>query len=195
MTEERLNYVSFSVPFSETGLVLLISNANKEGITSFSALADQTAIKYGLLNGGSTYALFRDSTDPTLKKMWDKMNEEPTESFVTSLTNGSHKVKTQPFALVVEKSFAEYITGKDCDLTYIEDIEQYNPRAYAIALAKGSPHLDKFNKAINVLKSSGQLENLRNRYWKKCGVLSGVTIRVSLFLRSECFLLTNKIIL
>lgn len=37
-------------------------------------LAKQSKIKYGLLDGGSTYTFFKDSNYSTFKRMWTQMN-------------------------------------------------------------------------------------------------------------------------
>ncbi len=103
------------------------------------------------------------------------------DNFVRTLSEGVDKVNTTRYALFVEKTFAEYITGINCNLTYIDDPNNYFPQQYAIALNKNSTYLEQFNSAIRQLKTNGNVtEALKNRYWKKCGVLSGVTIKVSI---------------
>ena len=101
------------------------------------------------------------------------------EVLVTDYKEGIEKVKTTPFAFIIEKTSAEFIVGSDCDLTYIEDQNNLHNRQFAIALPKNSPHLEKFNSAIRQLKSSGRVETLMDRYRRKCGVLKGVTVSVS----------------
>ena len=106
------------------------------------------------------------------------MSENP-DVFVKSMKEGIERVKSSPFALIVERKSAELMIGSDCDLTYIEDRSIFMPRQFAIALPKNSPHLEKFNSAIRQLKSRRRMHNLVDRYRKSCGVLKGVTVRVS----------------
>ena len=108
------------------------------------------------------------------------MEANPNNYFRSLYSEGVQRVKAFPFALITETSFAEYITGYNCDLTYIVDENNIFSHQYAMAVQKNSVYLDKFNTAIRQLKANGKIDRLRNRYWKKCGVLNGVVIVVSI---------------
>ena len=182
VTDIRKKFVDFTEPFMETSIVVLIHKKYANNITSFRDLTQQTDIKYGTFKNGTTYLLFQYSTDPTLQEMYRQMNTNP-EGFVhpKNSKEGIKRVKTTPYAFIVEKTLADKITGQECDLTYIEDQNNLiNPRQFAIALPKGSPHLETFNSAIRQLKSVGGVDRIRDRYRRKCGFLKGVTINVSL---------------
>ena len=99
---------------------------------------------------------------------------------MASLKDGLEKVNSTAYAFIVEKTYAEYITGINCDLTFIDDNNNYFPRQFAIALNKNSNHTERFNTAIKQLKANGYIDRLRNRYWKKCGDLNGVVVVVSI---------------
>ena len=179
VTDFRKEYVLFTDPFMTTGLAILIHKNHSQGINSFANLADQTVVKYGVLSTGSTHLMFNQSTDPLISRMYQQMTQTP-DVFVDSLKEGIRRVKSTPFAMIVEQSSAEFITGRDCDLVFIEDQANYYPRDFALALPKNSPHLAKFNLAINAMKTSGKMQEIFNRYYRRCDLLKGVTFLVSL---------------
>ncbi|CAG2161711.1 unnamed protein product [Oppiella nova] len=125
-------------------------------------LADSD-IKYGTYKMGSTYNLFSESNDPTIRRMYTHMTRHP-EDLVNNAKEGVDKVNGSRFAFLVESSFAEFLTGMYCDLTFIVDTNNYFPRQYAIALPKDSSYLNKFDHAIRRLKKSGQLDRIKGRY-------------------------------
>ena len=88
------------------------------------------------------------------------------------------RLMTTPYAMLVERPYAEQMVGKICELTIIVEPNTPYPSHFAIALPKGSAYLDKFNTAIRELKTSGRIDNMLQRYRKRCGVLKGVTIPV-----------------
>ena len=179
MTDGRKQFVDFTEPFEETGLGFLVHKNNVNGIKSFSDLSNQTAIKYGMLRSGYTYSHFAQSQDPVYQKIYQEVTNNP-DNLVTTYQEALEKVKAGSYAFIMVKTSAEYIAGTDCDLTLVEPHDCNLDIHYAIALRKNSSHLGVFNDAIRQLKSTGQLNRMRNRYWKKCGVLSGITVIVSI---------------
>ena len=62
-------------------------------IQTVEDLASQTEIQYGVLKGGSTMAFFNTSTLPTLRKMWNFMQQYKDDVFVSSNKAGIEKVR------------------------------------------------------------------------------------------------------
>ena len=167
VTDERKQFVDFTEPFFQTGIAILIHKDNAINITSFRALAAHTDIKYGVLRNSATYNLFGQSNHSTISQIFTTMMENP-EVFVESLKEGMDRVNSTRFALIVEQSIAEYIAGKNCQLTYVVDPDIRLPRQYAIALPRDSPYKEAFNSAISQLKSNRVIDRLRTKYWKTC---------------------------
>jgi ionotropic glutamate receptor len=135
---------------------------------SFKDLADQNEIIYGAFRAGSTYNFFSESTDPTIRKMYSTMARNP-DFLIDNVEEGVDKVNNSRYAFIIETSFAQFLSGKYCYLTYIEDKLNPFPRQYAIALPKDSPHKQSFNNAIKKLKANGTLNRLKAKYWSnKC---------------------------
>ena len=165
MTPERSEYVDFSEPFIDTSLAILVRKDYGTNITSFADLANQTDIPYGAITYGSTMHSLSQSEDTVSKTLYEQMQNNP-ERLTNSIRDGVERVKNNRYAYILEASSAKYLVGQDCSLKYIE--ETHFPKHYAIALAKNSVHKEKFDSAIRQLKSSGELDIIYNKYWRKC---------------------------
>ena len=157
--------MDFTEPFIDTSLAILVRKDYGTNITSFADLANQTDSPYGALNHGSTMHSLSQSEDTLAKQMYENMQNNP-EVMTKSIWEGVERVKNSRYAYILEASSAKYLVGQDCSLKYIE--ETYFPKHYALALTKNSVHKEKFNTAIRQLKSSGELDTIYNKYWRKC---------------------------
>ena len=166
--------VDFTEPILETGLVILIHKQYTNTITSFTDLADQTLIQYGMMRNGSTHEFFARSNDTTIQKIYQQMESNP-KNFLKSYAESVERLTTSPYAMIVEQQFAEQMVDRICDLTFIVDNNHTYPRQFAISVPKGSFYLRVFNQSIRKLKSSGRIDYILEWYRKTCGVLKGVT--------------------
>jgi ABC-type amino acid transport substrate-binding protein len=88
---------------------------------------------------------------------------------IDNAKEGIDRVNNSRYAFIIETSFAQFLSGKYCNLTYIEDKLNHFLRQYAIALPKDSPLKQSFNNAIKELKANGILDRLKVKYWNnKC---------------------------
>ncbi len=166
MTDLRKQFVDFTEPFFETRVTILIHKNNVNNITSFSDLLNQNDLQYGMIRG-FIYHEFGQSSDPTISAIFRRISENP-RLFVRNIREGIERVNATHFAFIVEKPYAQYITGEDCQFSLIDDPVHRFPRQYAIAMPKNSKYIQEFNSAINELKLNGGLTRLQNNYWKKC---------------------------
>jgi len=164
VTDERKEFIDFTEPFMDSNLVILINTENAKNISSFQDLADQTDIEYGVIRWGMTYRLFSQSSDPVIRKMYLKMASNP-ENLLKNSKVGIDRVIGSRFAFIMESPTAEYLCGRYCDLTYIDDKTKYFVRHYAIAMPKDSVYTTEFSSAISQLKASGRLTQLKAKYW------------------------------
>lgn len=91
-------------------------------IDSAEALAKQTKIKYGTVDGGATQAFFKESTFPTYQRMWTQMQSSKPSVFEKSNADGVKRVQTtknQLYAFLMESSSIEYEVEKNCDLKQV----------------------------------------------------------------------------
>ncbi|CAG5127192.1 unnamed protein product, partial [Candidula unifasciata] len=127
----------------------------------------ESNIGIGAINFGSTESLLRKSPNPTLKRLWEKMNSK--NSWIDSYSEGIHRVKTSNgnFAIFLETSTAEYVARRNCELMIYG--ESLFPSALAFGLRRGSPLKNKINKAIEELRENNFLESLKEQYWRFSG--------------------------
>ena len=126
-------------------------------------------IQYLILENGSTQSLLSITTDTVGKSINEAAKVNGNNSLVKTYREGIIQVKEAVagagLALLAESYVSEYIVGRECNLTMLPDIRGIYPRDYAIVLPKDSIYLDKFNKAIDELKTDGTIDLLKKKYW------------------------------
>lgn len=104
-------------------------------IDSAEALAKQTKIKYGTVNGGSTQTFFKDSNFSTYARMWTQMKSAEPTVFEKSNADGVKRVlttKQQLYAFLMESSSIEYECERNCDLRQVGT--RLDSKGYGIAM-------------------------------------------------------------
>uniref|UniRef100_A0A1I8JQ94 PBPe domain-containing protein n=1 Tax=Macrostomum lignano TaxID=282301 RepID=A0A1I8JQ94_9PLAT len=111
-------------------------------IESVEDLAGQNKIKYGTLSGGSTYQFFKVREFNTLskgidvfKRMWDYMSKRP-DVFVNKTEEGIARVKRGDYAFILESTWNEYYTQRNCDLMRVGGL--LDSKGYGIGLPSGT---------------------------------------------------------
>lgn len=130
-------------------------------------LSEQTEIKYGCVESGSTRTFFAESQIETYKKIRDFMEHHKT--FVKSNEEGKERVEQGNFAFFMESTSIEYITERNCNLTQIGNL--LDSKNYGIATRKNSTHKRPYrtllSQGILQLQENGMLHVLKNRWWKE----------------------------
>lgn len=104
-------------------------------IDSAEALAKQTKIKYGTVEGGSTQSFFKESNYSTYKKMWMQMSTTRPTVFESNNADGVKRVintKNQLYAFLMESSSIEYEVERNCDLKRVGN--RLDSKGYGIAM-------------------------------------------------------------
>lgn len=127
-------------------------------------LADQTKIGYGCGVSGSTRVSFRDSTNPTLKKLSDFMEANP-DMFVRNNNEGQDRVLAGNYAFFMESAGIEYAVERQCNFTQIGGF--LDSKGYGIATRKDSPIRPALSRGILKLQEKGTLRNLYEKWWKQ----------------------------
>ena len=130
-------------------------------------LSEQTEIKYGCVESGSTRTFFKDSQIETYKKIYQFM--ETHRTYVRSNDEGKERVEQGNFAFFMESTSIEYITERNCNLTQIGS--PLDSKNYGIATRKFPPYKRPYrmllSQAILQLQENGMLHVLKNRWWKE----------------------------
>lgn len=138
-------------------------------IENVEDLAKQSKIKYGVLEGGSTYAFFRDSNFSIYQKMWAAMESARPSVFTKSNDEGKDRVSKEKggYAFFMESTTLEYIVERNCDLTQIGGL--LDSKGYGIAMPMNSPYRTAISGAVLKLAEEGKLHQLKTKWWKEMG--------------------------
>lgn len=138
-------------------------------IENVEDLAKQSKIKYGVLEGGSTYAFFRDSNFSIYQKMWAAMESARPSVFTKSNDEGKERVSKEKggYAFFMESTTLEYIIERNCDLMQIGGL--LDSKGYGIAMPMNSPYRTAISGAVLKLAEEGKLHTLKAKWWKEMG--------------------------
>uniref|UniRef100_A0A915BD08 Uncharacterized protein n=1 Tax=Parascaris univalens TaxID=6257 RepID=A0A915BD08_PARUN len=134
-------------------------------IKNLDDLANQTAISYGTIQGGSTMQFFQESKISSHMKMWNYMRDR--DVFVTSNAKGVEKALSENYAFLMESSSLEYEVQQNCNLTQIGGV--LGSKGYGIALQKKSEWTDRISRQILLYAKRGIIESKKNKWWKSKG--------------------------
>lgn len=104
-------------------------------IASVEALAKQSKIKYGFLEGGSTEGFFKTSNVPIYQKMYNNMKRWRPSVFEKENKDGVARVKNDNnalYAFLMESTQIEYEIERDCDLKQVGN--WLDTKSYGIAM-------------------------------------------------------------
>ncbi|XP_078023230.1 glutamate receptor ionotropic, kainate 4 isoform X4 [Epinephelus lanceolatus] len=132
-------------------------------IESVDDLADQTAIEYGTMHGGSTMTFFQNSRYQTYQRMWNFMHSKQPSVFVKSTEEGIARVLNSNYAYLLESTMNEYYRQRNCNLTQIGGL--LDTKGYGIGMPLGSVYRDEFDLAILKMQEDNRLEILKRKWW------------------------------
>ena len=164
INENRKSVVDFTIPFFESGISALLLKSNTNKIKTWSDLSNQTDYTLGILENGPTRRAFQASEDPIIKNMWQRISSNAS-NLVLSYTDALRRITNGKYIFFGESSHNEYISSHRCDLTTIDSGLPHD-RKYGIAFPKNSPLLEGFNFAINYLKITGKINELKRKWWR-----------------------------
>jgi ABC-type amino acid transport substrate-binding protein len=139
---------------------------------TYEDLVESTSLHVGALNFGSTQNSLRTSRSDTLKSLWSKISSQNT--WVGSYEEGVQRVASSNgnFAMVMETASAEYSARRNCKLMIYG--ENLFPASMALAVQKGSLWKSIISNIIVDLRTSGFLDQLRDKYWVYGGDCSNI---------------------
>ncbi|XP_067287452.1 probable glutamate receptor isoform X2 [Pseudorasbora parva] len=130
-------------------------------IKGFEDLANQEVIEYGTLAGSSTLAFFKNSNNPSYRRIYEHM--ERRKSFVSSMDEGVQRAKEGNYAFIGESVSLDLAVARHCELVRAHEV--IGMRGYSIVTPLGSPMLKNLSVAILQLSEAGELAYLRTKWW------------------------------
>lgn len=150
-------------------LAAFLTKANLEPpIDGAEALSKQTKIKYGCLANGATESFFKNSNFSTYQRMWLSMQQTKPSVFEDTNPDGVQRVRTTKnslYAFLIESTQIEYEVETKCDLKQIGRL--LDSKSFGIAMPMNSPYRSAINRAVLKLQESGELGDLKKKWWKE----------------------------
>merc|ERR1712058_158635 len=131
-------------------------------VESIKDLAENEMVKIGVFYGGSTYKYLKESSDPTLMKIFDRISQS--NLLTNSTAEGVEAVKkgNGDVAFFMETPAAEFNVRNNCKVVKLA--EELSHKGYGIALPLGSPYRKELNVAILQLHEY-DLEDLKSKWF------------------------------
>ncbi|XP_023301839.2 glutamate receptor ionotropic, kainate 2 [Lucilia cuprina] len=148
-------------------LAAFLTNSKMEGsITGIEDLAGQTAVKFGTIEGGSTYTFFSESNETTYRLAYNMMQHYDPSAYTKDNIEGVERVlkNNGSYMFLMETTSLEYNTERNCKLKMLG--EKFGEKHYAIAVPFGAEYRSNLSVAILRLGERGELFKLKNKWWK-----------------------------
>ncbi|KAI1288037.1 Glutamate receptor ionotropic, kainate 4 [Halotydeus destructor] len=117
-----------------------------------------------LMAGSAAWTYLQNSTEPVSKRLWDRMY------YVNSFGEALEKAKNENYALITETATAQYLMASDPCLYMIGD--PIVDLQYVFMVRQGSALRKQLSQAILELQESGQIAELKRKWWKLEGDLT-----------------------
>ncbi|XP_067622673.1 glutamate receptor ionotropic, kainate 2 isoform X2 [Eurosta solidaginis] len=160
--------IAVIIPNSYTAnlAAFLTKSKMESSVTDLKSLVDQTSIKFGTMEGGSTYTLFAESNETVYRLAYNKMNNEDPSAYTKDNKAGVERVlkNNGSYMFLMETTSLEYNTERNCKLRMVG--EKFGEKHYAIAVPFGAEY--RYNLSVKILRlgETGRLLELKNKWWK-----------------------------
>lgn len=129
---------------------------------TFEEMTKQNKINYGFLKTGSTAYYFKNSPDPTDKKIFEYVKEHP-DFLIDTTDMAIGMVRSHNYAFIMEGSSAESAAAKvPCNMMVVG--EERAKRHYAFACQPDTNICRDLDVAIVKLKEYGEIEKMLLKY-------------------------------
>lgn len=151
VTEKRMELVSFSEPYFDSGSVILIRQTDKDKIKTYKDLAGKNvATTRGSVSAETLEAVIPTATSTLLPN---------------GINQGFAMLKAGKVdAVLYDKPVLDFVASKDKTLAVVKE-DPIDPNQYAIGLnLQDKELLDHVNQFLQEIKSNGKLKALLNNY-------------------------------
>jgi len=148
-------------------LAAFLTNKQMEGtVAGIKDLAEQTKIKFGTVEGGSTYTFFSESNETTYRLAFNIMNNDDPSAYTRDNVEGVERVLKNRggYMFLMETTSLEYNTERNCELRMVG--EKFGEKHYAIAVPFGAEYRSNLSVAILKLSERGELFQMKSKWWK-----------------------------
>ncbi|XP_063799163.1 probable glutamate receptor [Pseudophryne corroboree] len=134
-------------------------------IQTFDDLLKQSKIEFGTLSSSSTFNFFKNSKNPTFRKIYEYMDKRKDRVMVNTFAEGVKRVRESNYAFLGESISQDFVVAKQCDLVRAPEV--IAGRGYGIVASTDSALLRPLTLAILEQFELGNLEYLHQKWWDK----------------------------
>ncbi|XP_073831694.1 glutamate receptor ionotropic, kainate 2-like [Musca autumnalis] len=148
-------------------MAAFLTNSKMESsINGITDLAGQNEVKFGTIEGGSTYSLFAESNETIYRLAFNRMQGSEPSVYTKDNNEGVERVlkNNGSYMFLMETTSLEYNTERNCKLKMLG--ETFGEKHYAIAVPFGAEYRHSLNVAILRLAEKGILPALKQKWWK-----------------------------
>nr|QGW50286.1 gustatory receptor 31 [Chouioia cunea] len=141
----------------------------EDSINDVEDLAKQTKISYGAVKGGATYSFFKNSNTSLYQRIFNSMTDTKPTVFTSTNEEGVDRVikGKRKYAFFMESTTIEYQVERHCELQMVGTL--LDNKGYGIAMPPNSPYRTMISTAILHLQEKGDLQQLKQKWWKDMG--------------------------
>jgi ABC-type amino acid transport substrate-binding protein len=166
VSDERTTVVDFTEHFMTFDTVVLLKKVPGLSIHSALELYNNSDITCEVVKDGFTENFFKTAKHDIYRNMYDRMKRD---RFPLTAAEGVKRVRegNGRYAFVIESSTADYWKEKEpCELTSFRLGSALPHHNYSFAVKKSNNRvLQKINEAITTLKSRGEHDVLKAKWW------------------------------
>jgi len=149
ITEKRKESISFSDPYYDSGLILMVNSDNNE----IKSIDDVDGKTVGVKTGSTSEAYLKENTDAKVKAFPNIINA------YMDVKNG--RLDASLYDLPNVKYYIQQ--NGEGKLKTVGDVLE--GQSYGIALPKDSDLVDDVNKALQAVKDSGEYDEIYKKYF------------------------------
>ncbi|KAK3594051.1 hypothetical protein CHS0354_040812 [Potamilus streckersoni] len=168
LTTGFLFFVLITVSTYTANMAAFLTMKNLEApIESFEDLAEKDDYRILTVTNSATMKFLETGTKPVYKKLWDRIQER--NGLVANSSEGRKLVEKGDHAFLFDYLINSYIEMKYCDTKAVSS--PILLQEHGIAMAAGAPFKTLLNIELLKLKESGEILQLRKRWWdnaKEC---------------------------
>ncbi|CAD5116451.1 DgyrCDS5337 [Dimorphilus gyrociliatus] len=144
-------------------IAFLTTNIPKLPFSTLEQMAQQKEYAYGLQDGIVQMMLFKTSSNPTYKRVWEGISSHRDDVLVKDTTEGLVKAKNEKYIYIGEKTNIEAEMASDCNITLLP--EEFFKVGFGFALQDGDPYGEVFNKEIMSILEGGLIQRWKKKHW------------------------------
>ncbi|XP_063701180.1 glutamate receptor 3-like [Culicoides brevitarsis] len=165
-TVKRRQATDFTSPFLVTGIGILYHQVTRQALpfNNLDELVNQSEVKYGVVNHGSTYEFIKKSRNETFERMAAYFAANPDVLVPTVMAGVDRVMESEGKYAFIGEAVAYHVLKKHKYPELLLVGDTFWPRQFGVVFPKGSRDRDTFDSVIFELRENGVLDSLAKKW-------------------------------